>query len=441
MRWIQAIAAMTLLACSGPVAAQEERVTVFEGATIVDLADGALLPGHALVVADGMIRWMGPTEELDVEAGARRIDASGRYVMAGLADMHVHMGAEDVPLFLANGITTVREMNGAAHHLALRDSIAVGSRVGPRMYVASALQAGEEQPWRHELVESADAAYAAAHRIADAGYDYIKVYDGLSADAYAAFVEASRTLDVPLTGHVPRTVGLDDVLEAGQFSIEHVEQIMYATVGTRPDTSVISGIVERIAASEIAVTPTLAAMRMLGMQRTSAYAERLRRPEVRYVDEGLLGWWRTLAPAEGAEHAGPGDARRHSREAFHAFLSRLTAALHEAGVPLLVGTDTPNPLLVPGYSIHLELAALVEAGIPVADVLREATAGAAAFAGEADNWGTLREGMAADVLLLGANPLEDLSTLERPLGVMAAGHWMDRAELDRMLEARLPDGE
>lgn len=440
MPWVQTVGVLLVLAFSAPAAAQEEGLTVLEGASVVDLQAGSVLSDHSVVVANGEIQWIGPTSELAVVPDARRIDARGKYLMPGLADLHVHMQTDDVPLFLANGITTIREMNGADRHLALRDSVERDLRVGPRMYVASTLQAGEEQPWRHELIESAEDAYYSAHRIADAGFDYIKVYDGLSAAAYDAFVEAAATVEVPLTGHVPMSVGLDYVLDAGQISIEHVEQIMYATVGHRPDTTKIPEIVERIRASGIAVTPTLAAMRMLGMQQTSAYAERLQRPEMRYLGEELLGWWRSLAPAEGATDFRPDDHRNRSREAFYGFLSRLTLALYEAGVPLLVGTDTPNPLLVPGYSIHLEIAALVEAGIPIADVLRAATAGAATFVGDEDEWGALRKGAAADLLLLDANPLNELSTLERPWGVMAAGHWMDRAKLNRMLEKRLSNG-
>lgn len=441
-RHVRSAGATALFLCTASLDAQEPpATTVFSGVSVVSMeaaADqNAVLHDRAVVVKGAEIIWAGPTGDLDVPADALHIDGAGRWLMPGLADMHVHMDASDIPLFLANGITTVREMNGSERHVALRDSIEQGLRPGPGMFVASPLLAGEKQRWRHELIEDAQAAYAIAHDAEQGGYDYLKVYDALSRPAYLALAEASSTLGLPLTGHIPRAVGLDGILEAGQKNIEHVEQIMYATVGHSPDPSRIPEIAERIAGTGAWVTPTLAAQRILSLIRgTPAYRERLQRPEMRFMDAGLMGWWQSLAGPEGAAEPGPDDPRRRRAEAFYGFQRDLVVALYEAGVPLLVGTDTPNPLLVPGYSIHLELAALVEAGIPVMEVLRAATSGAAQFTGHEEVRGIVRPGAVADLLLLDANPLDDLGTLERPLGVMVEGRWFDREALDRMVEER-----
>jgi imidazolonepropionase-like amidohydrolase len=414
--------------------AQDAGATVFTGVSVLTMESNDVLHEQAVVVQGGEITWVGPTGELEAPADAIRIDGGGRWLMPGLADMHVHMDASDIPLFLANGVTTVREMNGSERHLALRDSIAQGLRLGPRMIVASALLAGEPQRWRHELIEDAQAAYAIAHGAAERGYSYLKVYDGLSKSAYLALAEASTTLGLPLTGHIPRAVGLDGVLEAGQASIEHTEQIMYATVGHLPDPSRLPDIAAQIADTDTWVTPTLAAQRMLSLNRIPAYNERLQRPEMRFMDAGLMGWWASLAAPEGAAEPGPDDPRRRRAEAFYGFQRDLALALHDAGVPLLIGTDTPNPLLVPGYSIHLELATLAHAGIPVMEVLRAATTGAAVFTGDEATRGVVRAGAAADLVLLDEDPRDDLITLEHPLGVMVLGRWLDRPTLDRMLE-------
>lgn len=431
------MASAVVLLHATPLGAQEEPpATVFTGVSVLAMDDTGNEVQHdrAVIVQGGEIAWMGPTGEHVTPAGAVRIDGTDRWLMPGLADMHAHMDASDIPLFLANGITTVREMNGSEEHLVLRDSIDRGLRPGPRLFVASPLLAGEEQRWRHELIDDAQAAYAIAHEAQQAGYDYLKVYDGLSKAAYLALAEASATLGLPLSGHIPEEVGLDGVLEVGQASIEHTEQLMYATVGHRPDPSRISEIVARVAATDTWVTPTLAAMRMLSLGRTPAYNERLRRPEMRFMDPGLMGWWRSLAAPEDAVEAGADDPRRRRAEAFYGFQRDLALALYEAGVPLLVGTDTPNPLLVPGYSIHLELAALAEAGIPITDLLRAATAGAARFTGDEAERGVVRVGAAADLVLLDADPREDLAALHNPVGVMVKGQWLDRATLERMLE-------
>jgi hypothetical protein len=406
---------------------------VFRDVAVLTMdADTALL-GQAVVVEGNRIAWIGPVDELEAPPGAQVIDGSGRTLLPGLADMHVHMDRTDVPLFLANGITTVREMNGDDWHVALRDSIAAGEVVGPRMFVASTLLAGEPQPWRHVLIPDATAAYPVAHEMKDRGFDYLKIYDGLGRAAYDAFVKASGTLDIPLVGHIPRDVGLDGVLGAGQASIEHVEQITYATVGHDFDTSRIPEIASRIAASEAWVVPTLASQRMLSIAGTPAYNRRLEAPEVRFVDPEIRGWWASLKAPDGAAESGPDDPRRRRAEAFYGFQRDLTAALFDAGVTLLVGTDTPNPLLVTGFSLHLELSALVDAGIPPIDVLRTATRNAARFVGQEGQWGVVRPGAAADLVLVDGDPLADIGVLQQPAGVMIGGQWLDRAALESML--------
>jgi imidazolonepropionase-like amidohydrolase len=346
------------------------------------------------------------------------------------------MGAVDVPLFLANGVTTVREMNGAPFHLALRDSIESGARPGPRMFVTSSLLAGAEQPWRHQLVQNPETAARMAREAVAAGYDALKVYDGLAHEVYRALVEAGAAVGLPLVGHIPGAVGLDAVLAAKQRGIEHTEQIMYATVGHDPAPERISEIAARLAASGTWVVPTLAAQRILTQSRTAAYNARFEAPEVRLVDEGTLAWWRTLRAPEGTAPVDAEDPSRRRPEAFYGFQRDLAAALHRVGVPFLVGTDTPNPMLVPGYSIHIELEALVGAGIPVVDVLRAATREAARFVGQEGQWGTITVGAAADLILVEGNPLEELSTLRTPVGVMLRGRWLDRAELERLLSER-----
>lgn len=412
-----------------PLAAQDRSVTVIRDVSVLTMEGDSMLRGQTLITRASEIAWLGPADQAPIPNGAQVIEGKGRYLMPGLADMHVHANRSDLPLFLANGVTTIREMNGAVWHVAVRDSIRDGKLTGPRMLVASTLLAGEEQPWRHELIESAEAAYAVAHRAEEIGFDYLKVYDELSADAYAALAEAANTVGLPLTGHIPSAVGLDGVLAVGQRSIEHAEQIMYATVGHRPDPSRIPEIVAKLEGTGVRVAPTLASQQMLAIARTPAYDARLDRPEMRFVDPDIMGWWTSLRAPEGAVPAGPDDPRRRRAEAFYGFLRDLTLALHEAGVPLLVGTDTPNPLLVPGYSIHLELAALVDAGIPPLEVLRAATNGAARFAGAEHEWGVVRVGAAADLLLLDGDPLEDLSVLEAPVGVIVAGQWLEGGRL------------
>lgn len=417
-----------------PAAAPAQEAPVaFRDVAVLSMTSDSVEPGRTVIVEDGRIAWVGPAGKARIPESAVVVEGDGRVLMPGLADLHVHAGSADMPLFLANGVTTIREMNGTPGHLALGDSIDAGLALGPRMVVVSPLLAGEEQPWRHELVPDAETAYRLAHEADELGYRALKVYDGLSREAYRALAEASETLSIPLVGHVPEAVGLEGVFEAGQRTIEHVEQIVYATVGHDPDPARIPGIAARVAESGTWVVPTLAAQKMISLRGTAAYDARMNAPEVRYVPKNLQGWWGSLRKPADAPDPGPDDPRRRRAEAFYAFQRDLTAALHEAGVPLLAGTDTPNPLLVPGFSIHDELAALVDAGLAPIEALKAATADGARFLGEEGEWGVVAPGAAADLVLVEANPLEDLGTLERPAGVLVRGRWLDRAALDRML--------
>lgn len=425
----------TVLA-AGAAEAQEGVPIVLRDVSILTMESDTALTRHALIVDGEEIVWMGPSAELQVPPRASVIDGGGRFLLPGLADLHVHIQAIDLPLFLYNGITAVREMNGAPAHIALRDSIARGLRIGPRMVVTSALLAGDSQPWRHVLVPDEATARRVAHEANAHGFDALKVYDGLGAGAYTALADASRTLGLPLVGHIPREVGLEGVLRAGQRSIEHVEQITYATVGNSLDPGRIPAIAAQIAESKIWVVPTLAAQRILTQRRTAAYDARLAAPEMQFVGPDVLAWWKSLKAPEGTADAPSDDQHRQRAEAFYAFQRDLVRALHDAGVPLLVGTDTPNPLLVPGFSIHLELAALIDAGIPAIEVLRMATRDAACFLGEDGQWGIVKPGAAADLVLVDGDPRERIEVLETPVGVMVRGTWLDRENLDSVLERR-----
>jgi imidazolonepropionase-like amidohydrolase len=283
-----------------------------------------------------------------------------------------------------HGVTTVRELNGAAWHIALRDSIARGERPGPRLFVTSPLLSGIPFPAvRHVIVPTPDSARALVDRYAAERYDAIKIYDGLNAASYAALVARAREKRLPLTGHIPHDVGLEGVLAAGQ-SIEHVEKIVYATTGTsNPDTGQAPLIAKRIVALGGQVVFTLAAQKALNLGR--------------------------VMPSERAR-------------SLYALQAAIVRELYRAGAPVLLGTDVPNARLLPGLSIHDEIDTLIEAGIPAAAVLRGATAGAAHYLGAPD-WGRVQPGASADLLLLEQNPIDSPRTLRQPARIMVRGVW------------------
>jgi imidazolonepropionase-like amidohydrolase len=299
------------------------------------------------------------------------------------------------------------------------------------MLVTGPLIAGEEQRWRHALARTQEEGRALVAEEARLGFDAVKIYDGLTRDTYDAIVEAADVAAIPFVGHVPRGVGLERVLESGQRSIEHVGQIAHAVASA--DSAALAEVARRIAGSGAWVTPTLASEEALSRRGTPWYAERLARPEVMLVDPGLVDWWRSLG--EGTPEAAAAERRREYREGTAA----LVRALRDAGVPLLGGTDTPNPLMIPGFSLHEELAALVAAGLTPYEAIRAATAEAARFAEMEAEFGSIRVGARADLVLTDADPLADVSSLARPGAVVLRGEWLPRERLDGLLDEARAD--
>jgi imidazolonepropionase-like amidohydrolase len=391
----------------------------FIGADILTMNSTTLQRGQTVLVRAGRVADIGSPR---LPADACRVDARGKVLLPALADLHAHVTERDLPLFLANGVTLVREMNGSPVHLALRRRIERGDVLGPRLLVASTLLSGAPLRYRHRLITSVDDAYAAAHEAKDAGYDFLKVYDDLTPDQYRALVEAGRTLGLRLDGHVPREVGLAAVLDAGQ-AIQHLDKIASALAGHALDSARLADAGRMFAGRSVWVTPTLASLRALDLAGTQEYVGRLRRPEMAYVDSSTLVWWHTLVR---------GGTRAYAPSRFYHFQTALLKVLKESGgVRFLLGTDAANPLMVAGFSVHDELEALVrDGGFSAYEALLAATRNVADFLGDSTG-GRVAVGARADLVLVDASPLTDLATLRQPHGVMVAGRWLERPPLGR----------
>lgn len=421
-------------ALAGPATAQQ--ALAITGVTVVDPAAGRLLPGRTVVMEGDSIVWVGRAVDAKIPSKATRIRGAGKFLLAGLWDMHAHVDTSDLVLFLASGVTGVREMNGDSLRLRMKREIARGSRTGPRLFVSSPLLAGVRQRYRHIIVPSPDSARILAKKLRDEGYDFLKAYDGLSVETYDALADAAVKLGVPLVGHLPAGVDVNYSLVRQQRSIEHVEQLMRAATKHPPDTAAIPAIVEALRVqNQTWFTPTLAVSLALSWTRTPWYADQLQRDEMRFVDDETLGWWTGLAGAAGGGTTTYQRLPPPADNAFSLWSRVLVRELDRADVSLLAGTDSPNPLMVPGVSLLDELDALVDAGLTRARVLRMATVDAARFLGLKGRAGQVSKGAFADAILLDANPLDNLAALRHPAGVISAGRWHDRAELDGWLVA------
>jgi imidazolonepropionase-like amidohydrolase len=411
------------------------------GVNVVPMDSERVIPHQTVIIDDGVVTMMGPADGVAAPSGAR-LDCGDTYLVPGLADMHVHCWEPtDLALYLANGVTTVRNMRGAPLHLALRSLVARRLVPGPNIVTTSPLIDGADETGRTTRPESrllsdpADAPQL-VQRLHHRGYQQMKVYDRLGLDALRAIGRASKDVGVRVTGHCPGGVTAEEATDAGLSCFEHLTWLPSSDAGAER----IRLLADRMAAAEVWNCPTLV---------VSSAAARAARSDpsilalLRYYPSQLVARWQSLLPTRMRKLARPDDeldtadprriAEAVALEARRAV--QTTGLLHRSGAPLLVGTDARNPYVVAGFSVHDELDHLLEAGLSPYQALRCATVEAARFLGE--SWrGTVATGQRADLLLVDRNPLTDLATLRRPVGVFVNGYAFGRPDLDDLLSQR-----
>lgn len=385
------------------------------------------------IVAVGPSRSSGTTTADDavaVPADALRIEGAGRWLLPGLIDNHVHLFDErDLPLHLAFGVTTVRNLKGTPWHLELREELRRGERIGPRLLTAG--------PYVNEPdARTPDEVEAAVREQADLGYDCIKIHGRLQEESYERLVAVAEEVGLPVVGHVPRGLLLSTVLAIGGLSeISHVEELLYShfdPLGNHNDPRAIDACVALVKSSGVRVTATLVAFENIAPQIDDLAAV-LARPQVAYLPPLAR---RLFSPPfnDYVQRFSKNDAAalRTSRE----FQTRLVRALHEAGVSILLGTDCMIPVVVPGYAVGRELENLVDSGFTPWQALAAATVHNGDFLGTSPPIGRIAVDGAADLLLLDADPLADVAAVRRIVGVMSHGTWRTRAMLDALLAQR-----
>ena len=390
-------------------------------------------------------------DNIPLPADARVVDATGKFLIPGLWDMHVHWYTRDTfSLFIANGVTGVRQMFGNSDLLRWRDQIAKGSLLGPRMVVASPILDGPQPIWPNSIaLHNEVEGRKAVRRVKDRGADFVKVYALLPRDAYFGIADEAKQQGMTFVGHVPNSVSPGEASDAGQKSIEHLTGILIAcsdketelrdklvkadspeargriqaTALETYDAKKAADLVARFVKNQTWQCPTLTVL------RSNAYLgdENFRRDgRLRYIPRLVQQRWSyRLANRSGGDNAG---AKTVLQKQFE-----IVGAMQKAGVPILAGTDTGNPFCFPGFSLHDELALLVIAGLTPVEALRSATLSPAKFFGLDQTLGTIEQGKIADLVLLDANPLSDIRNTQRINAVVSNGRLFDRKALDKML--------
>lgn len=429
-----------------------QQLVAFVNVNVVPMDRERVLAGQTVIVRDGRIAEMGLAGKIKVPAGALKIDGRGKYLMPGLVDMHAHLlpgagtpadlAGQQIQLFLANGVTTVRNMIGKPEHLALRDKIAKGELMGPTIFTAGMPMLGNNVP-------TPEAAERAVLEQKKAGYDLIKVHEGLSPEVYAAIVATARRAGIPIAGHVTATVGLERALAARQTSIEHLDgyiraiiksdspvqappsQIILGPVLKYVDEKKIPAVAQATKSAGVWNTPTLALFKLIVSDEKAE--DLLKWPELKYVPAKMRTGF-----AQQVQGVRDDPAPSEERRRFTELRYELVRALHKAGAKLLVGSDSPQFFLVAGFATHRELQGFVEAGLTPYEALEAATRNPAEYFAEFMkrplDFGTVEVGKRADLILLEANPLESIAHLQRRAGVMVRGRWLPQSELQRMLD-------
>jgi imidazolonepropionase-like amidohydrolase len=455
------------LASGGPVMSQSAPLALAH-VNVIDGTSASIQRNMTVTISDGRISAIEPSPRARVPQSARVIDASGKYLIPGLWDMHVHWYDDRfVALFVANGVTSVRQMWGMPLHLTWRDRIGRGELLGPRFVIASPIVDGPNPVWpRSIVVRDEIGARQAVRGIKRMGYDFVKVYDRLPRDAYVALLEEARRQDLSVSGHVPMSVRAADASDAGQKTIEHLSGVLYgvsraeedlgrrnielskggeASTGIEPAIRTARReLRERLLATYDAAKakalfatfvkngtwqcPTLTVIRSIASLDDPAFTRDTR---LRYMPRSVVESWQPrnnprLATKTAADYAL--DRRIYRKQL------EIVGAMHRAGVKFLAGTDVLNPYAFPGFSLHDELALLVEAGLSPVEALQAATVNPAAYHGVSDRLGTIARGKVADLVVLDASPLDNISNTKRIAAVIVAGRLLQRTELNELLE-------
>jgi imidazolonepropionase-like amidohydrolase len=385
--------------------AERDKELAITHVTIIDCTGAAPEPNSSVIIGNGHISVVGPSDRVTIPAGVRVIDGSGKFLIPGLWDMHGHLtdASEDAfPLLIMNGVTGVRDMGGDLAQIdRWRSEIDKGLRVGPHIIRAGPFVDGPKEGVSNRLtVRTPAEARQAIHNLKAKGVDFIKVHNALPPEAFFALMDEARKEHIPVAVHLPNGVSSAEASDAGAASLEHIETISESALWRKGATA---------KTVEQAVDENLGRAGQELFQRFAKNGTWYVPTLVAY-ERGFVLW------SNDPESLKP-------RLDVHEKQIELVRMMHKAGVPIMAGSDFSDWALVPGVDLHNELALLVEAGFSPMAALQAATLNPAKFLGKTDTFGTIQVGRVADLILLSANPLDDISHTRKINAVVLGGNF------------------
>ncbi len=453
------------LAVHGQSATDSIPTLILNHVTVVNPTTSSPRRDVSVTIVGDRIRSITPYSHARGTADVVTVDAEGKFLIAGLWDMHVHALSKNqpdrfFPMFVANGVTGIRDMGGdipLEQIGRLRKEISNGSRLGPEVYAAGPILEGEHPFWPFSVsVKDQAEAHRVVSELIKEGADFLKVYNTLSREAYLAIALEAKDARVPFVGHIPNSLTPAEASDLGQKSIEHLwgiplylssdpEQLKQMSAEAdnaddpktardlfyRVNQAILSSydskkagtLFEKFVQNGTWQCPTLVVLRSYA----SIHDPNLREnPRNAYIPDELRKFWDSMG--------GVPDPRNDDIQLrLFAHDIEIVRAMHSLGVPLLAGTDTPNPYTYPGFSLHEELQFLVSAGLSPAEALQTATLRAAEFLGIQRDFGSVEAGKVANLVLLDANPADDIRNTEKIRAVILRGKFLSREALKELL--------
>jgi imidazolonepropionase-like amidohydrolase len=434
-----------------------DQTTAFVDVTVIPLDRDRAIERQTVVVRGDRIIAMGPVASTPVPTGATRIDGRGKYLMPGLAEMHAHVVGGNNPnhetlnrdilfLYVANGITSIRAMLGAPNQLPLREQLRRGEILGPTMYVSAPSLNGNSAP-----NPDSGAKLVRLHKAA--GYDFLKIHpQNFKIETYDAIVRTANEVGITWAGHVPPAVGLRHALASKQSGIDHLDGFLEAATPDSIFQQLRTGqsLLQHIGsvdptrfpaiANEIKAAGSWQVPTMLVWENLNTQAERpdqmAARSEHKYVTRQQLAQY-VMSKTNNLNALRNAGVTPETSARYLALRRQALKALADAGAPLLMGTDSPQMFMVPGFAMHRELGIIAEAGLTPFQMYESGAKNVARYVAEQlkqdGRFGTVAVGNRADLVLLDANPLQSVANLTRRAGVMVRGRWVSAAEIDRGL--------
>jgi len=427
------LAFSTMAICQQPIDTRTQEVVV-RNVNVIPMDQERVLTDQTVVIRDNKIVAIGPKLKYDKKAHV--VDAKGKYLIPGLAEMHAHVPPIDdmepmkdvLRLFALNGITTIRGMLGHPKHLELREMLKKGEVLGPRLFTSGPSFNGSS------IKTAADGERMVREHKA-AGYDYLKLHPGLTMETFSTIASTAKEVGIPFVGHVSFKVGIWNAIDAGYSSIDHLDGFIEGMVpgienleeqagifaifiADRADEGKIPKLMKGLKDKNIWVVPTQAlAERWFAPDFTPEVF--LKDPSAKYMEKETVNQW------IGSKKNIVGDERYDPAKVndFIELRRRLIKACQDNGVGLLLGCDAPQVFNVPGFSTHSELEYMLKAGLTPYQALMTGTVNVATYLGMKDA-GIIKEGAVADLVLLNGNPLVNITETKNIEGVMVNGKWL-----------------